>query len=141
MTQNFARAALSAALCSSLLMVSALAAAGPIEDGVKLLEAQRYAEATKLFQKEAAKDNPRAMYYLGDMLNQGLGTHRQYLPPFKKGYHSLICLKACKMQTNAVRPCKTSPTISTTFTFERPHSGHNYHFYLPIVAELISVSS
>lgn len=79
MTQNFARAALSAALCSSLLMVSALAAAGPIEDGVKLLEAQRYAEATKLFQKEAAKDNPRAMYYLGDMLNQGLGTHRQPL--------------------------------------------------------------
>ena len=60
-------------------MVSALAAAGPIEDGVKLLEAQRYAEATKLFQKEAAKDNPRAMYYLGDMLNQGLGTHRQPL--------------------------------------------------------------
>ena len=54
MTQNFARAALSAALCSSLLMVPALAAAGPIEDGVKLLEAQRYAEATKLFQKEAA---------------------------------------------------------------------------------------
>ena len=50
MTQNFARAALSAALCSSLLMVSALAAAGPIEDGVKLLEAQRYAEATKRFQ-------------------------------------------------------------------------------------------
>ena len=79
MTQNFARAALSAALCSSLLMVPALAAAGPIEDGVKLLEAQRYAEATKLFQKEAAKDNPRAMYYLGDMLNQGLGTHRQPL--------------------------------------------------------------
>ena len=60
-------------------MVSALVAAGPIEDGVKLLEAQRYAEATKLFQKEAAKDNPRAMYYLGDMLNQGLGTHRQPL--------------------------------------------------------------
>lgn len=79
MTQNFARAALSAALCSSLLMVSALAAAGPIEDGVKLLETQRYAEATKVFQKEAAKDNPRAMYYLGDMLNQGLGTHRQPL--------------------------------------------------------------
>mgnify|MGYP007099759018 CR=1 FL=1 len=40
---------------------SCAAAAGPIEDGVKLLEAQRYAEATKLFQKEAAKDNPRAM--------------------------------------------------------------------------------
>ena len=39
------------------------------------------------------------------------------------------------------RMCKTSPTISTTFTFERPHSGHNYYFYLPIVAELISVSS
>ena len=95
MTQNFARAALSAALCSSLLMASALAAAGPIEDGVKLLEAQRYAEATKVFQKEAAKDNPRAMYYLGDMLNQGLGTHRQPLSAtawWEKGAY--ICISS-----------------------------------------------
>ena len=79
MIRSFARAALGAALCSSLLAFSAAAVAGPIDDGVKLLKQKNYAEAMKVFEAEAAKDNTLAMYYVGDMLNQGLGTQHQPL--------------------------------------------------------------
>lgn len=73
------RPVLCAAALSAVFSVSLPAAADVIDDGVKMLEQKRYAEAMKLFQAEAKKDNPKAMYYVGDMLNQGLGTRRQPL--------------------------------------------------------------
>lgn len=79
MSRISVRAALGAAMISSLLSLAPAAQADAIDDGVKLLEAQKYDEARKIFTAEAARDNGDAMYYLGEMRWQGLGEKAQHL--------------------------------------------------------------
>lgn len=73
MKTQILRAAAGALLAAELLAFGSAACAAPIDDGVAYLKAGKYPEAMKVFKAEAAKDVPDAFFYIGDMVNQGLG--------------------------------------------------------------------
>lgn len=63
-----------AALAGAALLVAGTAPAfASVEDGIAQLKAQKYAEAMQTFKAEAARDDTRALYLIGDMLARGLG--------------------------------------------------------------------
>lgn len=54
-------------------MLAVPAAHAGIEDGIQAVRNQKYEAAQKEFESLAAKDDARAMYYLGEMYFKGLG--------------------------------------------------------------------
>lgn len=69
----FLRTALGAVMGAGLMTLSAAPASASVADGVAQIQNEKYADAMRTFKKEAAKDNGDAMYYIGDMLRNGLG--------------------------------------------------------------------
>ena len=64
---------------SMLLTFAASGVWASTADGIKALEAQDYKTAKQEFTDAAAKDDTEAMYYLGLMMQRGLGDRAQPL--------------------------------------------------------------
>ncbi|MDO5530978.1 tetratricopeptide repeat protein [Sutterella sp.] len=70
------RTAAGAMIGAGLLTIASTPAAASVADGVAQIEAGKYAQAMKILKAEASRDEAEAFFYIGDMLNQGLGQKR-----------------------------------------------------------------
>lgn len=114
-------------ICILLILTRTTVASTPIEEGISAIKQRDFGKAHTLFSAEAKKGNPSGYYYLGRLLEQGLGTTpniTEAAKHYRKAFEALSqANKAAKTQTAQEPGSSTTSSDVTSDSAPTPPSG------------------